>query len=213
MSEVLVLYTGGTIGMKWTPKGYCPVPNYFENLLTRLPQFNDQESGQPGLTTPVSIYGKRVHYRILELDPLLDSSNMSMKDWARIALAVQENYKIYDAFIILHGTDTMAYTASALSFMLENLGKTVILTGSQVPLSELRNDAHDNLLVSLILAGHFVIPEVSLYFNHVLYRGNRCVKLNALDFNAFDSPNLPPLVTVGVNIGTVAEPRLTHGFF
>ena len=104
MSEVLVLYTGGTIGMKWTPKGYCPVPNYFENLLTRLPQFHDQDSGQPGLTTPVSIYGKRVHYRILELDPLLDSSNMSMKDWARIALAVQENYKLYDAFIILHGT-------------------------------------------------------------------------------------------------------------
>ncbi len=124
-----------------------------------------------------------------------------MKDWVKIATDIEVNYKLFDAFIILHGTDTMAYTASALSFMLENLGKTVIITGSQVPLSEVRNDAVDNLLGALTIAAHFVIPEVGLYFDNKLFRGNRSSKVNAVEFNAFDSPNLRPLVKVGVNIG------------
>ncbi|KAI7897783.1 asparaginase-domain-containing protein [Cokeromyces recurvatus] len=121
-------------------------------------------------------------------------------DWVRIAADIKENYELYDAFIVLHGTDTMAYTASALSFMLEELGKTVIITGSQVPLTEVRNDAVENLLGALTIAGHFVIPEVTLYFGKKLYRGNRTSKISAVDFEAFDSPNIPPLVDVGINI-------------
>ncbi|KAI9256722.1 asparaginase-domain-containing protein [Sporodiniella umbellata] len=123
-----------------------------------------------------------------------------MADWVRIAEDIHLNYQLYDAFIVLHGTDTMAYTASALSFMLEELGKTVIITGSQVPLTEVRNDAVENLLGALTIAGHFVIPEVTLYFGKRLYRGNRTSKVSAVDFEAFDSPNMSSLVEVGINI-------------
>jgi lysophospholipase len=156
------------------------------------------------LMTPCSLYGKRIRYAIMEYERLLDSSDMNMEDWVRIATDIEVNYKFFDAFIVLHGTDTMAYTASALSFLLENLGKTVIITGSQVPISEVRNDGIDNLLGALTIAGHFVIPEVTLYFNNRLFRGNRCSKLSAMDFDAFDSPNLPPLVNVGVSISTLS---------
>ncbi|KAJ3217527.1 hypothetical protein HDU67_007778 [Dinochytrium kinnereticum] len=154
----------------------------------------------PAMITPVSLYGKRIKFSILEYQPLMDSSNMTMKDWVKIATDIEVNYSLYDAFLILHGTDTMAYTASALSFMLEDLGKTVILTGSQVPLAEVRNDAVENLLGALTIAGHFIIPEVTLFFSHKLYRGNRSSKVNAFDLNAFDSPNFRPLVSVGINI-------------
>ena len=139
-------------------------------------------------------------YFILEYERLLDSSNMTMSDWIRIATDIEKYYHKFDAFLVLHGTDTMSYTASALSFLLENLGKPVIITGSQIPLSELRNDASDNLLGALTIAGHYVIPEVSLYFNNRLFRGNRTTKQKAMDFDAFDSPNLKPLARVGVNI-------------
>ncbi|KAJ3033915.1 hypothetical protein HDV00_005655 [Rhizophlyctis rosea] len=155
---------------------------------------------KPSLITPPSLYGKRIRYSILEYDPLLDSANMTMSDWVKIATDIEVNYRLFDAFIVLHGTDTMAFTASALSFMLEDLGKTVILTGSQVPLAEVRNDAVDNLLGALTIAGHFVIPEVGLFFGHKLYRGNRASKIDAVDFSAFESPNLRPLVSVGINI-------------
>lgn len=154
----------------------------------------------PSLITPPSLFGKRIRYSILEYDPLLDSSNMTMSDWVKICTDIEINYTLYDAFIILHGTDTMSFTASALSFMLEDLGKTVILTGSQVPLSEVRNDAVDNLLGALTIAGHYTIPEVGLFFANKLFRGNRSSKMDATDFNAFDSPNLQPLVHVGINI-------------
>jgi lysophospholipase len=168
------------------------------------------------LITPPSLYGKRIKYSIKEYDPLLDSCNMGMDDWVKIATDIQDNYKLYDAFLVLHGTDTMAYTASALSFMLENLGKTVIITGSQVPLSEVRNDAVENLLGALTIAGHFVIPEVCLYFNNSLFRGNRCSKISAIDFHAFDSPNCRPLAETGVNIevnwGEVFFPRDINKF-
>jgi len=149
---------------------------------------------------PMSIFAKRVRYQILEYPVLLDSCNMQMTDWAQIARDVAKYYKDFDAFIVVHGTDTMAYTASALSFMLENLGKTVILTGSQVPLSEARNDAVDNLLGALTIAGHFILPEVCLYFHNTLLRGNRTIKQSAIDFDAFKSPNFEPLVKVGINI-------------
>lgn len=156
-------------------------------------------AGHP-LITPPSIHDKRMLYFILEYERLLDSSNMTMSDWIRIASDIEKYYHKFDAFLVLHGTDTMSYTASALSFLLENLGKPVIITGSQIPFSELRNDASDNLLGALTIAGHYVIPEVTLYFNNRLFRGNRTTKQKAMDFDAFDTPNLKPLARVGVNI-------------
>ncbi|KAL9548583.1 hypothetical protein MBANPS3_005617 [Mucor bainieri] len=255
VSRVLIIYTGGTIGMKHTPEhGYIPLPNYFAESLSKVRRFHDPGNGSdypslsrtsshdsldslnisdkaatpkefgsvtntvraieqegptkgqsktfqlPSLITPVSLFGKRIRYSILEYAPLLDSCDITMSDWVRIAGDIKENYQLYDSFIVLHGTDTMAYTASALSFMLEELGKTVIITGSQVPLTEVRNDAVENLLGALTIAGHFVIPEVSLYFGKKLYRGNRTSKISAVDFEAFDSPNIPSLVDVGINI-------------
>ncbi|GAO52730.1 hypothetical protein G7K_6800-t1 [Saitoella complicata NRRL Y-17804] len=224
-SRVLIIYTGGTIGMARSPNGYAPVPNYLESKLAGHTEFNDPEylasmkirDGEEEtfrvvkpdgrverkrvLCTPESAYGKRVMYSILEYDELLDSSSITRKEWNTIATSIAQNYRSFDAFLILHGTDSMAYTSSALSFMLENLGKTVILTGSQVPLSELRNDARDNLLASLVLCGHWMIPEVGLFFHHRLFRGNRVTKVSAVGFDAFQSePNCAPLVRVGIDI-------------
>ena len=172
----------------------------------------------PVLTTPLSLYDKRIRYSVLEYTPLLDSANMDISHWVKIATDIELNYSRYDAFVIVHGTDTMAYTASALSFMLEDLGKTVVITGSQVPLSEWRTDAEQNLLGALLIAGHFVIPEVCIFFSNKLIRGNRSIKViiraiimkthvslimfqvDALDFVAFESPNMKPLATMGVDI-------------
>lgn len=238
-SRILVIYTGGTIGMRHSAGGYAPQSGFLTQTLRRMGRFHSPDgeglvgvgggvagdatgarasdesisvqtpSGAvdlPTLITPLSLFDRRVRYAVLEYSPLLDSANMTMADWAHIASDIEANYKKFDAFIILHGTDTMAYSASALSFMLEDLGKTVIITGSQVPLAEHRNDAVDNFLCALTIAGHFVIPEVGLYFNNKLFRGNRSTKIDAVDFNAFDSPNLPPLVNVGINIGPFFAP-------
>jgi len=139
-------------------------------------------------------------YQIKEYQPLLDSSNMRLDDWNRIASDIANEYNNFDGFVIFHGTDTMAYTASALSFMLENLAKPVIVTGSQIPLSEVRNDAIDNVITSLWLAAHQPINEVCIYFNQRLLRGNRAQKVSAQRFNAFDSPNFPYLAEIGINI-------------
>ncbi|KAI0273425.1 asparaginase-domain-containing protein [Gloeopeniophorella convolvens] len=162
------------------------------------------EARMPALVTPRSAVaggiGKRIRYAVLEWQPLLDSSNIEIEDWIRIATEIELNYSLFDAFVILHGTDTMAYTSSALSFLLEDLGKTVIVTGAQIPLSQLRNDAVDNLLGALSVAGHYIIPECCLFFNHTLFRGNRVSKASSHDFDAFMSPNFPPLVNVGIDI-------------
>ncbi|EPQ31768.1 uncharacterized protein PFL1_01100 [Pseudozyma flocculosa PF-1] len=154
----------------------------------------------PTLITPRGANGKRVRYAVLEYDPLLDSSEMDIPDWIRLATDISLNYKSFDSFIVLHGTDTMAYTSSALSMLLENLGKSVIVTGAQVPLSELRNDAIENVLGALMLAGSYIIPEVGLYFASTLYRGNRTSKVSNNALAAFDSPNMAPLARVGINI-------------
>ncbi|KAI8325289.1 asparaginase-domain-containing protein, partial [Martensiomyces pterosporus] len=218
-SKVLVIYTGGTIGMKHDKSnGYSPVKGFLPAKLRSIERFHDPDgfkdfeidqdargAGTPSrlsewLITPKSMYGRRVQYCFLEYDPLLDSCNMDMTDWVRIVTDIERFYYTFDAFIILHGTDTMAYTASALSFMLQNLGKSVIVTGSQVPIAEVRNDGIENFLGALTIAGHFVIPEVTLYFSNKLFRGSRCVKIDAMDFEAFGSPNLAPLVKVGVDI-------------
>uniref|UniRef100_A0A8C8C3C6 asparaginase n=1 Tax=Oncorhynchus tshawytscha TaxID=74940 RepID=A0A8C8C3C6_ONCTS len=155
-------------------------------------------------------------YTVLEYSPLLDSCNMTTDDWATIGKDIEKHYEKYDGFVILHGTDTMAYTASALSFMCEHLGKPVILTGSQVPIYEMRNDGRDNLLGALLIAGQFVIPEVCLYFHHKLYRGNRVTKVDSGSFNAFNSPNLAPLaiaeVDIKINWDTVWRVNTTSQF-
>lgn len=144
----------------------------------------------------MSAYSRHTRYGILEFQPLLDSSSISSYGWTEIANTVKENYHLFDGFVVLHGTDSLAYTASALSFMMSDLGKPVILTGSQASIFALQSDAVDNLLGSLIVAGTFVIPEVCLFFHHTLFRGNRTTKVSASSFEAFDSPNAEPLAKV-----------------
>lgn len=144
----------------------------------------------------MSAYSRHIRYGILEFHPLLDSSSISSYGWTEIANTVKENYHLFDGFVVLHGTDSLAYTASALSFMMSDLGKPVILTGSQASIFALQSDAVDNLLGSLIVAGTFVIPEVCLFFHHTLFRGNRTTKVSASSFEAFASPNCEPLAKV-----------------
>ncbi|KAG7448040.1 L-asparaginase [Guyanagaster necrorhizus] len=283
-SRVLVIYTGGTIGMLIGSRGYVPEPYFLTETLRSQTRFHDPlqnslfsnsgsvqgfrewstgsgrssplggnatpsasvistpqqptllvrssrpigtsygltpnqssavahsiqvaenvyEAHLPSLVTPRSAVpggsgSKSIRYAILEWNPLLDSSNIEIDDWIRIASEIELNYS-FDAFVVLHGTDTMSYTSSALSFLLEDLGKTVIVTGAQIPLSQLRNDATDNLMGALTIAGHYIIPECSLYFNHTLFRGNRVSKISSYDLSAFDSPNFAPLVNVGIDI-------------
>lgn len=152
------------------------------------------------LVMPESPECPKIRYAILEYERLIDSSEIETSDYLQICHSIQSNYHAFDAFVILHGTDTMSYTASAISFLLENLGKSVILTGAQIPLSNPRNDAVDNLLGALQIGGSYLIPEVSLYFNHRLWRGNRTVKFSSVEFDAFKSFNLEPLVKVGCNV-------------
>ncbi|XP_027130952.1 60 kDa lysophospholipase isoform X2 [Larimichthys crocea] len=210
-AHVLVVNTGGTIGMmRRDDKVLVPEANALVDRLRKLPILHDEMYAQQtglydyyGMSTLVlpSIPGyKRIIYTILEYNPLLDSSNMTPEDWIRIGKDIEKNYQSYDGFVILHGTDTMSYTASALSYMCENLGKPVVVTGSQVPIYEVRNDGRNNLLGALMIAGQFVIPEVSLYFYNSLYRGNRTTKVDTGSFNAFASPNLAPLATAEVDI-------------
>ena len=192
--HIYVAYTGGTIGMRPSPQGYVPVAGFLSETLNNMPEFHRDE--MPDFT-------------IHEYDSLIDSSDMQPDDWQQIADDIQQHYERYDGFIILHGTDTMAYTASALSFMLEDLSKPVIVTGSQIPLAELRSDGQVNLLNALYIAANFPIPEVTLFFNNKLLRGNRSRKLDADGFDAFDSPNFAPLLTAGINIES-SYPLPTH---
>jgi lysophospholipase len=223
-SRVLIIMTGGTICMRPSPSGFVPARGFQEQCLARVPTFNDgsaatsmdvvvDETGavqaHASLRTPPTAYGRRVRYTVFEFAELLDSSSIDAKGWAEIARTIERNYTRFDAFVVLHGTDSLAYTGSALSFMLQNLGKSVVLTGSQAPMLELQNDATDNLLGSLVVAGHFMIPEVCLYFNNKLFRGNRASKVAASDFAAFDSPNCPPLA-VTTSMRTVVNWHLVH---
>ncbi|XP_004082351.1 60 kDa lysophospholipase isoform X3 [Oryzias latipes] len=226
-SRVLVLNTGGTIGMTLHDNVLAPKANTLVQSLRKLPILHDELYAQQtclyeyygsenSLVLPLSKSNKRIIYTIMEYSPLLDSSNMTTDDWGRIGKDIEKNYEHYDGFVILHGTDTMAYTASALSFMCEHLGKPIVLTGSQVPIYELKNDGRDNLLGALLIAGQFVIPEVCLYFYNKLYRGNRVTKVDAGSFNAFSSPNLPPLATsevdISINWDTVWRANTTAKF-
>lgn len=183
--RVYLANTGGTIGMNQSVNGYRPEPGFLQKMLDQLPELHRSEMPEVVLE---------------EYDPLLDSADMNPRDWLRIASDIVRRYDEFDAFVILHGTDTMAYTASALSYMFKNLTKTVILTGSQIPLREVRNDARDNLISSLLIAAHIPVPEVCIFFDQVLLRGNRTQKVNANQLDAFDSPNFPHLGQVGVEM-------------
>ncbi len=171
--------------MRNTSRGYETVPGFLAAQMTRIPEL--QHVQMPS-------------YMVHEYDPLIDSSNMSTKMWLHIAGDIAAHYDAFDGFVVLHGTDTMAYTASALPFMLQGLAKPVIITGAQIPLCEARNDARENLITALMIAAKFAIPEVCLFFGNRLLRGNRSVKTDADGFNAFDSPNFPHLGKIGVDI-------------
>ncbi|KAK3876337.1 hypothetical protein Pcinc_018876 [Petrolisthes cinctipes] len=208
-SRVLVLYTGGTIGMVRNDRGnLAPIPRELEINIRRYPHMHDQlyasnhygDSINAPLVLPECREARRVVYWVYEYDPLLDSSNMTMDDWIRIAKDIRGVYEMFDGFVVLHGTDTLAYTAAALSFMLENLGKPVIITGSQIPIFETRSDGRDNFVGSVILAGSYTVPEVTVFFNNKLYRGNRTTKVSTGRLQAFDSPNMSPLATAGISI-------------
>jgi len=183
--HIYIAYTGGTIGMRPSAKGYVPAAGYLSETLAKMPEFHRPEMPQ---------------FTLHEYPDLLDSSDMVPADWQLIAEDIAANYKQYDGFIILHGTDTMAYTSSALSFMLENLQKPVIVTGSQIPLAQIRSDGQANLLNALYIAANYPINEVTLFFSNKLFRGNRARKVDADGFNAFDSPNMPHLLSAGINI-------------
>jgi L-asparaginase len=182
--KILLIYTGGTIGMVKDKVKNTLVPFNFDKLLEAIPELKSEQINS---------------YNISTKNPI-DSSNMSLNNWVEITNLIKDNYAAYDSFVILHGTDTMAYTASALSFMLENLDKAIILTGSQIPIGERRTDAKENLITSIEIAASGKVNEVCIYFEDQLYRGNRTVKVNAEHFEAFRSPNFPILVEAGVNI-------------
>lgn len=188
-TKILIVYTGGTIGMVVNPTTGGLHPFDFSHIIDQVPEL------------------KRFGYAFdtITFTPLIDSSDVRPDFWVKLAHIIQENYSSYDGFIILHGTDTMAYTASALSFMLEDLQKPVVLTGSQLPIGTLRTDGKENLITAIEIAaaekdGQPLVPEVALYFENRLYRGNRTTKVSSEHFNAFTSPNYPELAEIGINI-------------
>ena len=188
-TRILVLYTGGTIGMTQDPSTGALVPFDFSNIYNHLPMLKN--------------FGYTIDF--YSFDPLIDSSNMTPEFWIMIAKKIEENYNAYDGFVVLHGSDTMAFTASALSFLLENLSKPVVITGSQLPIDVVRTDGRGNFLAAIEIAaakenGVAIVPEVSIFFHNKLMRGNRTTKIDAENFDAFDSPNLPTLAEAGIHI-------------
>ena len=187
--SILLIYTGGTIGMVEDTRSKSLKPFDFTNLSEQIPELKKIE----------------VSLSTIAFDKPMDSSNMHPDVWVRLAKLIEKNYGKHDGFVILHGSDTMAFTASALSFMLENLGKPVILTGSQLPLGIIRTDGKENLITTIEIAaarvkGKPVVPEVCIYFEYQLYRGNRTHKFNAEHFQAFQTANYPVLAEAGVHI-------------
>lgn len=191
---ILLIYTGGTIGMvKDFESGALKVFN-FSKLLKNIPELKQLDC----------------IIETLSFDEPIDSSNMNTAEWQKLALVIKENYNSFDGFVILHGSDTMSYSASALSFMLENLSKPVVFTGSQLPIGDLRTDAKENLITAIQIASlrqknEPVVKEVCLYFEYKLYRGNRTTKISAEVFNAFASPNYPALAESGVHLKVTNE--------
>lgn len=200
--KVLLVYTGGTFGMANSEKGYTPRKNWLLKRIHANTNFFDKKYSKKNYepktsVTPKTFLGHRIRYHFIEYDRLIDSSELNSKHYTRVAETIEKNYGDYDSFIIIYGTDTMAYMASQLSFMLENLNKTVVITGSQIPISEWRNDAEANLTGAFTACEHR-IPEVLVFFNGKLLRGNRAIKQSSTKLDAFDSPNLPPLANFDV---------------
>ena len=188
-SSILIIYTGGTIGMKNDAETGALVPFDFSGIYDEFP----------------SLKRLNVDIDVLTMDPVIDTSNVPPANWAALAELIRDNYTRYDGFVVLHGTDTMSYTASALSFMLEHLAKPVVFTGSQIPIGVLRTDGRENLITAIEIAGAHIggrpeDPEVSLYFQNCLFRANRTTIRSSEDLSAFWSYNYPALADVGVNI-------------
>ncbi|MFI3331845.1 MAG: type I asparaginase [Rikenellaceae bacterium] len=189
-AKILIIYTGGTIGMKNDEATGALVPFDFSSIYEEFP----------------SLRRLNVALDVHTFESVIDSSNVTPHFWCCLAELIGERYQMYDGFVVLHGTDTMSYTASALSFMLEDLAKPVVFTGSQIPIGVLRTDGRENLITAIEIAaaydeqGRARVPEVSLYFQNKLFRANRTTKWSAEELNAFHSPNFPPLAEVGVNI-------------
>ncbi|MDX5345689.1 MAG: asparaginase [Hymenobacteraceae bacterium] len=188
-ASVLIIYTGGTLGMVYDEAANHLVPFNFSQILEKVPEL------------------QQFNYllTVLSLKSPIDSSNISLNHWIDLAAVIEEHYHLYDGFVILHGTDTMAYSASALSFLLENLRKPVIFTGAQVPIGKVRTDARENLITALEIAATkshrgCLVPEVCIYFNSMLLRGNRSKKVETSHFDAFKSENYPPLAQAGIDI-------------
>lgn len=197
--RILIIYTGGTIGMIENPETHALQPFDFSHLIDNVPKI------------------RKLDYHIdnIQFDPI-DSSDMDPSGWAEIAKAIERNYDDYDGFVVLHGTDTMAYTASALSFMLAHLAKPVIITGSQLPIGEVRTDGEENLITALQIAaastfdGSPMVQEVAILFENYLWRGNRSTKMSADNFNAFRSNNYPELAKIGLGIHFDEDALLRH---
>ena len=187
--SVLLIYTGGTIGMMQDPKTGVLKPFNFKALTKQIPELQKFD----------------IILSSISFEKPIDSSNMSPETWIELAEIIKSNYDLYNGFVILHGSDTMAFTASALSFMLQNLGKPVILTGSQLPIGMIRTDGKENLITAIEIAAAQknnkpIVKEVCVYFEYKLHRGNRTLKYNSAHFDAFKSPNYPALAEAGVNI-------------
>lgn len=184
MKSILLIYTGGTIGMKTDPATGVLAPFDFSQIEHEVPELQKFN----------------VRLDVHTFDPIIDSSNVKPKQWSELALLIQRNYELYDGFVVLHGTDTMSYSASALSYMLTNLAKPVIFTGSQIPIGVLRTDGRENLISAIEIASQAVVNEVCIFFQNMLLRANRTTKHNAEYLNAFRSDNYPPLAEAGINI-------------
>jgi L-asparaginase len=187
-SSILIIYTGGTLGMAYDDTGAL-VPFNFGQILEKIP----------------TLTSMNIAITVISFPEPIDSSNVNMQHWVDMAYIIYENYDSYDGFVVLHGTDTMAYSASMLSYMLQGLSKPVIFTGAQLPISAMRSDARENLMTSLEIAtakanGKPIVPEVCIFFNHMLLRGNRAKKVQSVHFDAFESENYPPLAESGIII-------------
>ncbi|WP_266205035.1 asparaginase [Pontibacter kalidii] len=198
-ASILIIYTGGTVGMVFDEKEQHLVPFNFSQITEHVPEL------------------RQFNYllTVLSIEPAIDSSNVSVQDWLMLARLIEENYEKYDGFVVLHGTDTMAYSASAMSYLLENLQKSVIFTGAQVPIGRIRTDARENLITALQIAatkeqGRSVVPEVCIYFRNLLLRGNRSKKVESSHFDAFKSDNYPPLAETGIELDFSFESILPY---
>jgi len=187
--RILIIYTGGTIGMMEDPRSGSLIPLDFEHIQEHVPELSRF----------------RVKLDVYAFEDPIDSSDVEIEDWQRIARVIRDKYELYDGFVVLHGTDTMAYSASALSFMLDNLSKPVVFTGSQVPIGRIRTDGKENLITAVEVAatrrdGGAMIQEVVICFQSHLFRGNRTLKYSTEEFDAYRSPNSPPLADIGIHI-------------